>query len=132
MTITRRGFVIGSATAASLMVAVPAQAIEPKPFDQKAFDMALKTGKSILIEITAPWCPTCKAQKPILSELTRKSKFKDMQVFEVDFDTQKDIVRRFKAQAQSTLIAFKGEREVGRSVGDTNRGSIEDLLNKSI
>jgi thioredoxin 1 len=31
---------------------------------------------------------------------------------------------------QSTLIAFKGANEEGRSVGDTKRDSIAALLNK--
>ena len=39
-------------------------------------------------------------------------------------------MRGLKAQMQSTLITFKGEKEVGRSVGDTRRQSIEALLNK--
>ena len=46
----------------------------------------------------------------------------------VDFDSQKDLVRRFGAQKQSTLIAFHGSKEQGRSVGDSNRASISDLL----
>jgi len=101
-------------------------------FTQQAFEAAQKAGKPILVHITAPWCPTCKAQKPILSELTAEPQFKDMAVFDVDFDSQKDVVKSFRAQSQSTLITFKGNKEVGRSVGDTNPGSIELLLDKSI
>ena len=85
-----------------------------------------------LVEITAPWCPVCRAQKPILSELTAAPQFKNLAVFEVDFDSRKDVVRAFGAQTQSTLIAFKGAKEVGRSVGDTNARSIEDLLDRAI
>jgi thiol-disulfide isomerase/thioredoxin len=101
-------------------------------FTQPAFEAAQKAGKPILVHITAPWCPTCKAQKPIVSQLTAEPQFKDMAVFDVDFDSQKDIVKAFRAQAQSTLIVFKGNKELGRSVGETNPGSIELLLDKSI
>jgi thiol-disulfide isomerase/thioredoxin len=101
-------------------------------FTQQAFEAAQKAGKPILVHITATWCPTCKAQKPILGELTAEPKFKDMAVFDVDFDSQKSVVRAFKAQAQSTLITFKGDKEVGRSVGDTNAGSIATLLDKAV
>lgn len=55
-----------------------------------------------------------------------------MQVFEVDFDSQKDILREFGVQQQSTLIAFKGGKEVGRSVGQTSAAAIENLLNKTL
>ena len=91
-----------------------------------------ETSKSIFIAIHATWCPTCKAQKPILSELMAEPKFKDLIYFIVDFDTQKDAVRYFGAQMQSTLITFKGTTETGRSVGDTERSSIAALLNKTL
>jgi hypothetical protein len=52
--------------------------------------------------------------------------------FNIDFDTQKDLLRQFKVRVQSTMIAFKGKQEVGRSSGDTNSDSIERLLEKSI
>ena len=35
-------------------------------------------------------------------------------------------------QMQSTLISYKGDKEVGRSTGVTNKTAIEDQLNKSI
>jgi hypothetical protein len=35
-------------------------------------------------------------------------------------------------RAQSTLIAYKSDRETGRSVGDTNRVSIAALLDASL
>jgi len=49
-------------------------------------------------------------------------------ILRVDFDSQKDIVRTFSASSQSTLIAFHGTRETGRSVGDTNPDSIAKLM----
>ena len=76
------------------------------------------------------WCPICKAQAPILSGLMSDPKFKDLLYYVIDFDSQKDLVRRFDARMQSTLIAFKGDKEQGRSVGDRNRDSIAVLLNK--
>lgn len=102
------------------------------PFTSAAFAAAQKAGKPILIEIHADWCPTCKAQAPILSDLRKQARFKDLMVMRVDFDGQKDAVKQFGARSQSTLITFKGSSETGRSVGDTNRTSIEALLAKTI
>ena len=101
-------------------------------FTAQAFRAAQDAGKPILVEIHASWCPTCKAQTPILSELTAQPKFKDLVVLRVDFDGQKDEVRNFGARVQSTLIVFKGANEVGRSVGDTNRSTIAALLDKAL
>jgi thiol-disulfide isomerase/thioredoxin len=111
---------------------VPADAAEWKPFSQAALAAAKKDGKPILIDIFAPWCPVCKAQKPILDELTAKPEFKDLVVLKVEFDNQGDDVRALGAQSQSTLIAFNGEKETARTVGDTNPASIESLLKSAL
>ncbi len=87
--------------------------------------------KSILVDIQAPWCPTCKAQKPILAEIEAKPEYKDLVVVHVDFDSQKDAVRRFDARMQSTLIAFKDGKETGRSVGQTDPAAIAALVAKA-
>ena len=110
----------------------PVAAMDRAPFDAKAFGDAQAAGKPILVEVTAPWCPTCKAQAPILARLSSAPKFKDMVRFNIDFDTQKDLLRQFNVRVQSTMIAFKGKQEVGRSSGDTSPDSIERLLEKSI
>ena len=110
----------------------PAFATETRTYDPAAFAAAQKAGKPIFVAIDASWCPTCAKQRPILSELMADPKFKGLVYFVVDFDSQKDAVRFFGARTQSTLIAFKGETETGRSVGDTDRSSIAALLNKGL
>lgn len=109
-----------------------AVAADKKPFDQSAFETAQAAGKPILVEISAPWCPTCKAQAPILSRLRSDPRFKELVSFDIDFDSQKDLLKKFNVRTQSTLIVFKGKQETGRSTGDTNADSIEALLGKSI
>ena len=127
-----RRFVLFATLAAATAVVAPAYATETKAFDPASFDAAQKAGKPILVAIHASWCPTCKAQRPILSDLMAEPKFKDLVYFVVDFDSQKDAVKFFGARMQSTLIAFKGMTETGRSVGDTERSSIAALLNKTL
>jgi thioredoxin-like negative regulator of GroEL len=102
------------------------------PFSADAFKAAQASGNPILVEIHADWCPTCKAQSPILDKLTADPKFKDLKIFRVDFDAMKPVVKQFGAQMQSTLIVFKGASEQGRSVGDTREASIAALLDKSL
>ena len=54
-------------------------------------------------------------------------KYRNVAYFVIDFDSQKDLVKRFGVRMQSTLIAFKGSQEEARSVGDTHRKSIAAL-----
>jgi len=127
--LSRRSILVATIAAGAAAMS-PALAVGPQPFDAAAFADAQKAGKPIFVAIHATWCPTCKAQAPVLSELMVDSKFKNLVYFTIDFDSQKDLVRHFGAKMQSTLIAFKGDKETGRSVGDTNRTSISALLNK--
>ena len=129
--LTRRSILIASLVAGAFTMS-PVLAETVPTFDAKAFADAQKAGRPILIAIHASWCPTCKAQAPILSELRADPKFKNLAYFVIDFDSQKDLVNRFGARMQSTLIIFKGDKEEGRSVGDTNRDSIYALVGKSI
>src|SRR5215510_6427169 len=129
--LSRRSILIATVVVMAA-AASPVFAASPQPFNAQAFADAQKAGKPILIAIHASWCPTCKAQAPILNELSNDPKFKNLAYFVIDFDSQKDLVRRFDARVQSTLIAFKGDKEQGRSAGDTNRASIAALLNKTL
>jgi thioredoxin 1 len=130
--LNRRHLLGALAIATALSLGPIASAMDKKPFDQGAFEAAQAAGKPILIEVSAPWCPICKAQAPILSRLTSEPRFKELVSFNIDFDSQKDLLRKFNVQKQSTLIVFKGKQETGRSTGDTNAGSIATLLGKSI
>lgn len=113
--------------------AVPAFAgSEPVPFTQEAFDAAQKAGKPILVDTYATWCDVCARQKPIIDKLLLDPKFKDLVTFRVNFDTQKDVMRKFNARVQSTLIVFRGDKEVGRSIGETQAEWVEDLLEKTL
>jgi len=49
-------------------------------------------------------------------------------VLVADFGAQKDVVQTFGAPMQSTLIAFRGKAEIGRSIGETNPAAIKAML----
>lgn len=126
----RRQFLISAlaGSLASLMAMSAASAAERKAFDAASFEAAQQRGARILVDISATWCPTCKAQKPIIDSLAEQSANNDLVIFSVDFDSQKPIVRQLRAQSQSTLIAFRGKTVTARSVGDTDPGSIAALV----
>ena len=96
------------------------------PFDAKAFQQAQAAGKTILIDVFASWCPTCAKQRPILESI--KKERQNLIVYEVDFDSAKDVLKHFRVQYQSTLIVFKGMKEVGRSTGETDPARIRALV----
>lgn len=109
-----------------------AMAGEIKPFSPQEFDHLTQQGKPVVLDISAPWCPTCKVQKPIIEGLMQQPAYKDVTLLTIDFDTSKAALKQFKVTMQSTLVAFKGGKEVGRSVGDAKPESIEGLIQKTV
>ncbi|MBU6456062.1 MAG: thioredoxin family protein [Bradyrhizobium sp.] len=107
-------------------------AAERRTFDAVSFKTAQERGARILVDISATWCPTCMVQKLIIDSFAEQPANSDLVIFAVDFDSQKPVVRQFGAQSQSTLIAFRGKTETGRSVGDTNPGSIASLVQSTV
>jgi thioredoxin 1 len=106
-------------------------AAQPVPFTAAAFAAAQGEGKPILIDVTAPWCPVCAKQHPILSQLEQTPELRDLVVFDVDFDSQKDVLKQFHVQTQSTLIVFSGKTEEDRATGITDPAQIKSLLMKA-
>ncbi|MBX9587690.1 MAG: thioredoxin family protein [Hyphomonadaceae bacterium] len=115
-----------------LSAAAPAEALEKRKYDAAAFKAAQASNKPILVDVSATWCPTCKAQHKVLDSLAARPEFAQIVVFEVDFDTQKDALKTFNARQQSTLIAFKGAQETRRLVGETAAEPIEGLLKSTL
>jgi thiol-disulfide isomerase/thioredoxin len=111
------------------VVALPSLVNAGQPFDAKAFQASQAAGKSILVDVSAPWCPTCKQQKPIVQEIEKEHP--DLVVYDVDFDSAKDVLKQFRVQYQSTLIVFRGSREVARSTGETDPAPLRALVAKA-
>ena len=113
--------------ASSFAFAAPSQ-----PFDAKAFEAAQAAGKPIVVEIHADWCAECKAQNRVLDRLTDDPRYSPLVRLRIDYDKQKDLVRQFKARIQSTLVVYKGNRELSRAVGITSEDKIRALVDKAI
>lgn len=109
-----------------------ANAGEIKPYSQQEFDALAQSGKSVVVDVSAPWCPTCKAQKPIVENLAKQPAYKDVTILMVDFDSEKNLLKQFKVNMQSTLIAFKAGQETARSVGDSTPAGLESIFKKAV
>jgi len=100
-----------------------------QPFDAAAFQSAQNAQKAILVDVAASWCPTCKQQHPTIQQIEKERP--DLVVYEVDFDTAKDLLKKFRVQYQSTLIVFRGTKEIARSTGETDPALIRALVAKA-
>jgi thioredoxin 1 len=103
-----------------------------EPFTQSRLDALNRTGQPALVAIHADWCSTCKTQERVLQELLTQAEFKRITLLRMDFDQQKEAVRSFGVEYQSTLIVFKDGREVGRSTAEQSPVRIAELLQLSL
>lgn len=102
------------------------------PFDENGFAAAQQAGKPILVQVHADWCTTCRAQEPVIEALLKEPAYAEFVVFRVDFDRQKDVLKRLKVPFQSTLVVFKGDAEVSRSTAQVSREAIAGELAKAL
>lgn len=117
---------------ATIMAIGTALAFEEQAFDAGKFKAAQQSGKPILVDAYAPWCPVCRAQQGVFEKLKQNAKYGALTVFKIDYDHQPEALKALNVHRQSTLIAFKGEKETGRTVGDANADSIEALLDSAV
>jgi thioredoxin 1 len=117
--------------AAAVLLVGPAHAFEFKPYDAAVVDKAIASGKPVVVHVYAPWCLQCHMQKSILEGLSTDKKYDRVQFFRVDYDNQKDIVAKFDCP-RSTVIAFKGGKELGRMSWGMTQASVTDVLDKAL
>jgi thioredoxin 1 len=130
--ISKRQMLQGFAFAVVASIGTPLLAGPVQAFDQARFDAARASGAPVLVMVAADWCPTCRAQSPIIARIGAEAAFSRLQIFRLDFDTQKPQRRALRASRQSTLIAYKGSAEVSRSVGATTEAQIRAIMQAAI
>lgn len=117
--------------AALIGSAALAHALDIKPYSAAALATAEKAGQPVALHFHADWCPTCRAQDKALQSL-KTEKGLDITVLTVNYDTEKDLKRRFKINSQATFVVLKGEKESARLVGDTSALNIMTALKSAL
>ncbi len=105
-------------------------AVTKQAFDETVFAQLQEDGAAILVDVKATWCSTCAKQKKILEAYAKARPDSKLVILEVDFDDQKDLVKRFKAPRQSTLVLFSGKERRWFSVAETRKDKIFAALDQ--
>lgn len=102
------------------------------PFTQAGFDAALAAGQPVIVHFSADWCPTCRAQKPVVHGLLAQPQLKPVTLFVANYDTETALKKHLTVTQQSTFIVFKGGHEVARSTGQTEPQVLQALFDKAL
>ena len=119
------------------MFAFGANAIEKKTtFDKELFNKAQSEGKIVVVSSWMKYCSSCANQMKILQKAKREGELSDIRFDNIEyfsFDvTNEEIANLFKVQYQTTLLIFKNNEEIYRSVGETTKDLIYEAIKSSI
>jgi thioredoxin 1 len=91
-----------------------------QPYMADKLERLLADGRPVVVDFHADWCPTCRAQAPIIKDLLSKPEFRDLTVLVANYDTELPLRKTLKVSQQSTLVVFRHGKEVARSTGETS------------
>jgi thioredoxin 1 len=103
-----------------------------KSFSKADYDAAIKSGSTVVVDFHASWCPTCKKQEPILNEIVAMKGYEKVVTLKTDYDNEKDFKKSLNVSKQSTIVVFKGGKEVGRSTGSTSKDELKKLIDMGL
>ena len=105
-------------------------------FDKKLFDKAQSEGKVVIVSSWIEYCSSCASQMKVLNKAKNDGKlfdikFENIEYFSFDV-TNKEIANLLDVKFQTTLLIFKDNNEIYRSLGETTEDLIYEALKKAI
>ena len=105
-------------------------------FNKKLFDKAQLEGKVVVVSSWIKYCSSCAGQMKILNKAKNEGELLDISFDNIEyfsFDvTNKEIANLLNVQYQTTLLIFKDNKEIYRSVGETTKDLISEAIRSSI
>ncbi len=113
----------------AMFFAASAFALDIKPYSADTFAQMQKAGAGVALHFHADWCPTCRAQEKVFNSWRGDASVPGT-LLVVDYDKERDLKNKLNVRTQSTLIVFKGDKEVTRLAGKTDEKSLKEALLK--
>ena len=114
-----------------LFIILPLNAVEKKTnFSIEIFEDAKASGKTIVINAYEVWCGTCWKQTKILDQAEKE--FKDIIFLSYEQSKNKNIAKKLGIKFWTTIVVYKGDKEVARIVGQTNKKIIYNAIQKGV
>ena len=114
-----------------LFIFLPVNAVEKKTnFSIEIFEEAKASGKTIVINSYEVWCGTCGKQTKILDQAEKE--FKDIIFLSYEQSKNENIAKQLGIKFWTTIVIYKGNNEVARIVGQTNKKIIYAAIQKGV
>ena len=114
-----------------LFISISAQAVEKKTnFSIEIFEKAKASGKTVVVNSYEVWCGTCSKQTKILNKAEKE--FKDIIFLSYEQSKNKNIAQLLDIKFWTTIVVYKGDNEIARIVGQTDKETIYSAIQKGI
>ena len=114
-----------------LFVCLSANAVEKKTnFSEEVFENAKASGKTVVVNSYEIWCGTCSKQTKILDQAEKE--FKDVVFLSYEQSKNENIAEKLDIKFWTTIVVYKGNDEVVRIVGQTDKKIIYSAIQKGI
>ena len=114
--------------AAILFAATSASfALDIKPYSAQELKAEQQAGRPVSLHFHASWCPTCRAQEKVFQQWKGDASVPGT-LLVVDYDTEKELRKQLGVRTQSTLISYRGTKEVGRLAGESDADKLRSVL----
>ena len=123
---------VAALTASLLLLAGAVQALTIKPFTATELASAQNAGAPVALHVRADWCPTCRAQDQAFTSLKADPALDKMTLLLVNFDQEKALLKTLNVRSQSTVVVFKGKKEVARDSGSVEPAELKAVLGRAL
>ena len=105
-------------------------------FNKELFDKAQSQGKIVIVSSWIKYCSSCASQMKVLNKAKNDGKlfdikFENIEYFSFDV-TNKEIANLLNVKFQTTLLIYKDNKEIYRSLGETTEDLIYQAIKKAV
>ena len=99
-------------------------------FTKEIFNNSQKEGKIVVINSWNKTCTTCAKQIEILN--MAEDKFKNVSFLSFEQEKDKEIAKFLRIDFWTTILIFKDNKEIYRSIGQTDKSKIFNVIKDNI
>lgn len=96
--------------------------------NEKEFDKAINSKKTVIVDFSASWCMPCRMLKPILERV--EEKLTDVKFYNIDIDDDEEVAKRYRIFSVPTLVAFRSGEKIDSLVGLNSFDDIVDFVER--
>ena len=102
--------------------------MNPIELNNENFNQTINSGKTVLVDLWAPWCGPCRMLSPIVDEVAEDAENLGIIVAKVNVDDNIEIAQKYSVSAIPTLLIFKNGELANKSVGLVSKEEILELI----